>query len=76
MYFVYILKSKSFDDKYYVGFTKDVNKRIEQHNTSPTCNQTSIYGPWKLIIYIAFEKSIQARQFEKYLKTSSGKSFL
>lgn len=75
MYYVYILKSKNFANKHYVGYTNNIKRRLQQHNNAPTCNQTSMYGPWKLIRYIAFDDSAQARDFERYLKTSSGKAF-
>jgi len=76
MYYVYILKSKSNPDKYYVGYTNNIKRRILQHNEAPTSNHTSIYGPWELLRYIAFTESKKARKFEKYLKTPSGKAFL
>jgi predicted GIY-YIG superfamily endonuclease len=31
-YFVYILKSISNPAKTYVGYTKDINQRLDQHN--------------------------------------------
>jgi len=31
--------------------------------------------PWKLVWYGAFETEKEARDFERYLKTGSGKSF-
>ena len=76
MYYVYILKSKSHPDKYYVGYTNNIKKRIQQHNNSPTSNHTSKYGPWELTRYTAFTEKPKARNFEKYLKTPSGKAFL
>ncbi|MGK7393409.1 MAG: GIY-YIG nuclease family protein [Candidatus Cyclobacteriaceae bacterium M3_2C_046] len=30
-YFVYVLLSKK-DNKFYTGYTKDLNKRFEEHN--------------------------------------------
>ena len=36
---------------------------------------TRPHVPWKLVWYCAFEKEKQARDFELYLKTGSGKSF-
>ena len=72
---VYILKSQKFIDKFYVGFTKNIEKRLNQHNTTPTCNQTSKYGPWEVVTYINFSEDTKAREFEKYLKTPSGKAF-
>ena len=33
MYYVYMLKSKGIKSVTYVGYTKDLKKRIEFHNT-------------------------------------------
>lgn len=33
------------------------------------------YIPWKLVWYGAFSSEKEARNFERYLKTGSGKSF-
>lgn len=76
MYYVYILKSASYVNKHYVGYTANIKRRIQQHNTRPTSNHTSKYGPWEVINYIAFPENKNARRFEKYLKTPSGKAFL
>jgi predicted GIY-YIG superfamily endonuclease len=36
---------------------------------------TSKYAPWRLKTYIAFSDALQALQFEKYLKSASGRAF-
>ena len=36
---------------------------------------TRSYRPWRLVFYCAFERRIEARRFESYLKTPSGKAF-
>jgi len=47
-YFVYILKCN--DDTLYTGITKDVNKRLEEHNTSPKgAKYTKARRPVKLL---------------------------
>jgi len=52
MYYVYILESEK-DGKLYKGFTRDLKKRIEQHNSGEN-RSTNQRGPWKLIHYEAF----------------------
>ena len=74
MFYVYILQSISDKNRYYTGFTKDLKKRIEKHNNGEV-PYTSKYKPWKLINYIAFENETKARNFEKYLKSHSGRAF-
>jgi len=78
MQYVYILQSLTYPDKHYVGCTKDVIERVEQHNAGRAESQsrhTSIYGPWKLVVQIGFEDSAKASTFEKYLKSGSGRAF-
>ena len=36
---------------------------------------TSPYRPWNLVFYSAFENQKLAKDFERYLKTGSGKAF-
>jgi len=74
MYFVYIIKSK-FDDSLYYGFTgQDVFDRLEDHNKGD-CDYTAKHRPWKLIWFAGFETKQQAMDFERYLKSGSGKAF-
>jgi predicted GIY-YIG superfamily endonuclease len=73
MYYAYILWSKK-SRNFYFGYTSDLKKRVEQHNkgTSPT---TKYFRPWKLVWYAGFSTKKLAKDFEKYLKTGSGKAF-
>lgn len=73
MFYVYILQSKSFDE-IYTGFTKDLKKRIAEHNSGKS-SHTNKFKPWTLLTYTAFENESSARAFEKYLKTGSGIAF-
>ena len=73
MFYVYIIKSKSFD-QYYTGHTSDLQNRLKDHNSGKS-QHTSKYKPWVLVIYIAFETEELALAFEKYLKTGSGIAF-
>ncbi len=74
MFYVYILRSLSFPDQKYVGFTTDLNKRIVWHNRGLS-SHTSKYRPWELLWFCAFKEKSAAKQFEGYLKTHSGKAF-
>jgi len=58
----------------YVGFTQDLKKRLANHN-SGTTEHTKKYLPWELIMYLAFSNKIKALEFEKYLKSHSGRAF-
>lgn len=76
MYIVYILISKTHFDKHYVGITKDIQKRLDDHNDPNYKSYTKRYAPWKLETFITFENLTLAQKFELYLKTPSGKAFL
>ena len=73
MYYVYILLS-SKSHIFYFGSTNNLEKRLELHNEG-NVSSTKSHIPWKLVWYCAFETEKQARDFELYLKTGSGKSF-
>jgi len=72
MYYVYILLLKN--RQHYIGFTKDLRKRLLRHHrhSSPT---TSRIPPEELVFYAAFCSKTKALDFERYLKSSSGFAF-
>jgi len=74
MYYVYVLMSK-VDKNLYVGYTKDLKLRFEQHN-SREVPSTKNRTPLVLIYYEACVSQDDALRREKYLKTYRGKMFL
>ncbi len=74
MFYVYILRSKSDPDRYYVGLTSDLRARLKKHNAGEVPH-TSKFTPWELKTYVAFSNEQQAVAFEKYLKSASGRAF-
>jgi len=72
--FVYILKSDTDIDHFYVGVTDDVAARLQKHNAGEV-SHTSKYRPWHLKTYVAFSDEKRAFEFEKYLKSGSGRAF-
>ena len=72
--FVYVIQN-SKDFRLYVGMTRNVEKRIEEHNKGLTPS-TQFYRPWKLVYLEEYPDRISARNREKYLKSGSGKEFL
>ena len=72
-YYVYILRCKN--GKTYIGCTKDLIKRLERHNKG-FVPATKELRPVKLSTYFAFSNKYTAYNFEKYLKTGSGRAFL
>lgn len=74
MYFVYLLRSLKDSSKTYIGYTADINKRLEEHNAGRSIH-TDRYRPWSLVSYVAFDKEEKAFSFERYIKIGSGHAF-
>jgi putative endonuclease len=74
MYYSYILQSQK-DNGFYVGFTKNLKLRFEQH-TKGLAASTKDRTPVKLIYYEACLDQNDATRREKYLKTYNGSRFL
>ena len=75
-YFVYILRSKTNPDRIYIGFTTDLENRMEQHTNPKTTAYTRQYAPWELETYVTFKYKKLAEDFELYLKSHAGRAFL
>lgn len=75
MYFyVYVLSSIK-NGNLYIGYTKDLKKRVNEHNSGFT-QSTKPYIPWKLIYYEACLEYNDAIRRERYLKTTQGSRLL
>ncbi len=74
MFYTYVLKSEK-DSKLYIGFSKDLRKRIKEHNNG-LVEATKERRPFKLIYYEACENKDKAIKREKYFKTGFGRRFL
>ncbi len=75
MYYVYILRSKKYNNRIYKGFTTNLKKRIFYHNSGKVGSTRNI-KPLKIIFYAVFEDKLKAVGFEKYLKSGSGIAFM
>ena len=73
-FYVYILQSELMSEHFYVGSTEDLRARLKKHNAGEVPH-TSKFRPWKIKTAIAFTERERAAQFEKYLKTASGRAF-
>ena len=73
IYFVYILKCAN--DSYFVGCTKDLNDRLNRHNKG-YIKSTKLRLPVQIVHLSVFPDRVKAFQFEKYLKSGSGKAFM
>ena len=67
MFFTYILYSSS-RDRYYIGSTSDLGKRLAKHNTDHK-GFTGKVGDWKLVYVEKFDSRAQALAREKKIKS-------
>ncbi|MBJ97100.1 GIY-YIG nuclease family protein [Mesonia oceanica] len=74
MYYVYVLRSLK-DGRLYKGLTQNVEKRLKQHNQGEN-RSTKGFTPWELVLTKSFDSREKARDYEKYLKSGSGREFL
>jgi len=75
MYFVYVLRSKR-NNKRYIGYTsKDVQKRLKEHNFGDS-KYTKGHRPYRLTYKEEFADRLSARSREKYLKSGIGREFI
>ena len=58
-YYVYMLKSKGTNSVTYVGYTKDIIKRLDLHNSGKGAKFTK-GGSWKLIYKEIFKSKSKA----------------
>ena len=71
MYFVCILQSLK-DDRTYVGYTNNLDKRLKRHNAG-LVPATKHRIPLKLIYSEQFETAKEAKGREKYYKNGGGR---
>ena len=76
MFFVYILYSTSAN-KYYVGHTNDVPRRLEEHNDTSENSFTSKHRPW--VLKASFEVTDDrgtALKVERFIKKQKSRWFI
>ncbi|MFZ4648502.1 MAG: GIY-YIG nuclease family protein [Patescibacteria group bacterium] len=73
MYYVYTLRC--YDTKLYTGCTENIEERLKRHSAGHV-PATKGRLPIKLITYTIFSFKHKAFEFEKYLKSGSGRAFL
>lgn len=66
MFFVYILKSIK-DNKWYIGYTNNLKRRIEEHNSGKSLS-TKPRVPFRLVYYEAYISEKDAKHREYNLK--------
>ena len=74
MYIVYILYSASAD-RYYVGYTNDINRRLKEHNRIKG-KYTDRGIPWKLRYTENFASKEEARKREAFIKSKKSRIYI
>jgi len=76
VFIVYILHSANHN-KYYIGHTDDIERRLKEHNELSDHSFTSKFRPWELkaVIKISKDRS-EAMKIESYIKAQKRKSFI
>lgn len=73
MFYVYVLFSSNFD-KFYVGMSTDLDRRLTEHNSGKT-KSTKPFLPWIIVHFEHFKTRQEARIREKYLKSAAGRKW-
>lgn len=74
LYYVYIIRSVNNPAHHYTGYTRNLEDRLQAHNNRES-HHTSKYCPGFLETVIAFRDEQKAKEFERYLKSRSGRAF-
>jgi putative endonuclease len=77
VFYVYILYS-SKSDRYYIGYTSDVQRRLEEHNDPKRKNKfTTKHIPWELrATFEISENRGDALLVERFIKKQKSRIFL
>ncbi len=65
MYYVYIIKSQ--EGRFYIGSTKNIQKRIQQHNSRQFKGWTRKFSNWQLVYSEQFPNRQEAFIREKQI---------
>jgi putative endonuclease len=72
---VYIIRSVKEPDRQYIGRTADVASRLASHNAGES-PKTARQVPWQIVVLVQFVDERRALDFEKFLKSTSGRAFV
>jgi putative endonuclease len=74
MFVVYILYSNSLD-KYYIGYTSDLKRRLSEHNRKKG-KFTDCGIPWSLVYLERYELKREAMKREKFIKLQKSRQYI
>jgi predicted GIY-YIG superfamily endonuclease len=73
-YYTYILQAETNPNRFYSGFTENLESRLSAHNQGSNPH-TAKDRPWRIKTAIAFTDRQKAMDFETYSKSPSGRAF-
>ena len=73
-HYVYTLESLGDCEHFYVGLTDDLATRLAKHNAGGVPH-TAKHRPWRIKTAVACRDRARASDFERYLKSPSGRAF-
>ena len=73
--YLYLLEN-NLNKIFYIGLTKDVNRRLEEHNKKNKHFTGKMKGIWHLVASKKFSDKNLAREEEKRLKKSKNKKYI
>ena len=74
MIIIYVLVSLK-DNSTYVGMSKNIDRRLNEDNLGKS-RYTKGHIPWKLVYTESHQNQLEARQKEKFFKSTQGKNWL
>ncbi|HON52622.1 MAG TPA: GIY-YIG nuclease family protein, partial [Bacteroidales bacterium] len=63
-------------NKTYVGYTSNLDGRLQSHNHPQNKGWTRKFQPWEIIYFEEFHEKKEAMIREKVLKTGKGREFI
>ena len=76
MYYIYILYSERHN-KYYIGYSSDPVRRLDEHNNKPFNTFTSKYRPWELATYFqCSDDEGETIKMEKWIKKQKSRKLI
>jgi len=75
MYYIYILHSLKID-KYYIGSTSNIEKRLSFHNSERNKIWSKRGQPWSLVFSHEFQTKREALSAEKFIKKQKSRAFI
>ncbi len=75
MFWTYVLENQQ-DRGWYIGYTSNLKRRIQEHQSGTGARTTRLQKNWKLIYCEGYRNKQDAMGRELFLKSGSGRTYL